>query len=183
MSATGRGGVRHEQDFYATPPWCVERICSRLRDGLLGRVILDPCCGDGAILNEVERLLSCTTVGVELDAGRARLAQTLTRYVLVADALVSAWPAHDVVITNPPYSLLHPFLASCHERSARTIMLLRLNILGGIKRQALLDKLGAVDVYVLPRRPSFTRTGTDATEYAWFDWGRHAQNRIERLPV
>lgn len=39
------------------------------------------------------------------------------------------------------------------------------------------------DVFVLPRRPSFTGGGTDATEYAWFVWGPGRGNRWYVLTI
>lgn len=60
MSATGRGAVRHERDFYSTPAWCVDRllddILPQIRvsrpDGV--ETWLEPCVGSGAIVEAVE---------------------------------------------------------------------------------------------------------------------------------
>ena len=44
-----------------------------------------------------------------------------------------------------------------------------MNFLGSQKRAAFMRAFPP-DVYGLPRRPSFTGGGTDATEYAWLVW-------------
>jgi hypothetical protein len=36
---------------------------------------------------------------------------------------------------------------------------------------------------VLPKRPSFTGGGTDATEYAWMVWGPTRTGRLRILEV
>jgi hypothetical protein len=60
--------------------------------------------------------------------------------------------------------------------------LLRLNWLGGQARAAW-HRANPCDVYVLPRRPSFTGKGTDATEYAWMVWGTGRGGRWSVLEV
>lgn len=59
-------------------------------------------------------------------------------------------------------------------------MLLRLNFLGSQRRAAWL-RAWTPDVYVLPRRPSFTGRGTDSCEYAWCVW--HEDRRGPRGSV
>lgn len=98
-------------------------------------------------------------------------------------------PMPDVLITNPPFSLAIEFI----EHSMRLFpgaylaFLLRLNFLGAQARSAFWRR-HAPDVYVMPKRPSFTPDGkTDSTEYAWFVWpgGKHDRTagRLEVLEV
>jgi hypothetical protein len=92
-----------------------------------------------------------------------------------------------VVITNPPYNRADAFVErALAERAPHpwttVAMLLRLNWLGGMKRAAF-HRRHTADVYVLPRRPSFTGGGTDATEYAWLVWRHHGGGRWMVLDV
>ena len=70
MSATGRnlpGAERHADDFYATPPWCVEALLrgSNLPSGRW----LEPTAGDGAIVEEVHTIGSMSS-GILSRVGR-----------------------------------------------------------------------------------------------------------------
>lgn len=171
MSATGRSNVRRAQDYYATPGWVTRAIRPHLPPA---RYVLDPCCGDGAILREFgphTDLMPRYGIDIEHRPGTNPIAFTL------ADALDerTAWPSADLIITSPPYRLAEEFLArALRERQKTTgvvcAFLLRLNFLGS-QRRAEFHRRSPADVFVLPRRPSFTGGGTDATEYAWFLWG------------
>ncbi len=180
MSATGRnlvGNERRADDHYATPAWATRAILPKLR---LRGSILDPCAGEGAILRVLADL-GHEVCGVELDAERAAKAGASCR-----DALGSeAWPACGTIITNPPYCRAQEFI----ERALRetrlecdVAMLLRLNFLGSQKRAAF-HRAHPSDVGVLPRRPSFTGGGTDATEYCWMVWGSGRGGRWSILEV
>jgi hypothetical protein len=183
VSATGRGAERRADDFYATPPEVTRAILPYLNVGPEADV-LDPCAGDGAILAELQHRMRVPPRGIEIDQGRACSAhERVGNVVRHADALIVGWHRPDVVITNPPYSLAEAFIHRAHDQIAKggTIaMLLRLNFLGSQKR-AVLHRTRPADVYVLPKRPSFTGKGTDATEYAWFVWGPGRGNRWEIL--
>lgn len=186
MSATGRGAVRIAGDFYSTPAWAVRAILPFLPVGSA----LDPCCGEGAILNACnDAWVHCEDVellGYEIDAGRA--ARVRGHTVDVRDALGDAgWFKRPLVITNPPFSLAIEFA----ERSLReqlsyggtTALLLRLGFMAGQKR-APWHRANPSDVYVLPKRPSFAANGkTDASEYAWFCFGPGRGGRWQVLEV
>ena len=57
-------------------------------------------------------------------------------------------------------------------------MLLRLNYLGSITRHEWWKSSPPIAIHVLSKRPSFTGTGTDATDYGWFAWDK--TDRIKR---
>jgi type I restriction-modification system DNA methylase subunit len=169
MSATNRGSVRSPNDYYRTPPYCTRAILPYIVVRY-GSTVLDPCCGDGAVLDAVKAYHpGITTCGIEIDAERAATAR---HDVVVGDALDMRWPESSVIITNPPYSLAMQFV----QRALREVqqwgtvaMLLRLNWLASQKRAAWLRN-NTPSVYVLPKRPSFTGGGNDACDYAWFLW-------------
>jgi hypothetical protein len=191
MSATNRTkGARVAGDFYATPEWCVHAIMPHLPIGS----ILDPCAGDGAIFRGVRswRELPATVVpkfwALEIDATRRDALHDLAtppRTFLVDALSVSSWPAADLTLTNPPYLRAEAFVRRALDEvrhGATVAMLLRLNFLEGQARAAL-HREHPADVYVLPRRPSFTGKGTDATGYGWFCWGPGRGNRWSILDV
>lgn len=195
MSATGRGAVRVEADFYGTPAFCVHRLLEALE--LPGGLWLEPSAGEGAIIHAVnvtrsdvkwaafEIRESCRPTLLPLVQNTHVLTRDfLSMLPVVGDSRIDALAPHaNVVIGNPPFSLAREFVERCLEWAPYVALLLRLNFLGSSKRRALFAN-EMPDIYVLPNRPSFTGHGTDATEYAWFVWpperGR-TSGRIEIL--
>lgn len=170
MSVTGHSDVRHPDDFYATPRWCVRAILPHL-GSLEDRSILEPGCGEGAIiaaLPQEARLI----VGVEMNAERAGRAQALGRGIVhCANYLEWASTAepYDLAIGNPPFKDAMEFVRATVRIAHTTAMLLRLPWLASQRRANWLRE-HTPSVYVLPKRPSFTGKGTDATDYAWMVW-------------
>lgn len=193
MSATNRGAERVADDLYETPAWCVHRLFDEVGASYLARgqhwaaqfgpSWCEPAVGGGAIVNAVESW-----------PGRERFPPGWIRWT-TADLRERplAMPLdhvgdfrqyvgrHDLLITNPPYSLALDF-AQHGLRVARTVvLLLRLNWLASEKRAAWLRE-NTPDIYVLPNRPSFTGGGTDATDYAWMEW-RGARSTPPRVVI
>jgi hypothetical protein len=115
MSATGRSDVRHADDFYRTPAWCVRALLKYVKAtseedyaALHNSSILDPACGDGAILQVLDSY-GFKAVGIEIDPMRAERAREHGFGVYCGDALVTYISAQ-AVITNPPYSLAMEFV-------------------------------------------------------------------------
>lgn len=194
MSASGRssaaqtGHVRHADDFYATPSWCTRSVLSTLPlDD--GDRVLEPSAGEGAILRELVNANPRMRIqGLEIDEERCKRANAHCR-TKRADFL--SWKAadeFDLVITNPPFALAMDFVQAALNILApegTCAMLLRLNWLASMKRASFLTRY-CPDVYVLPRRPSFTGGGTDATDYGWFLWRGPQPRRageVRVLPV
>lgn len=157
MSATGRnlpGHERAESDFYATPPEVTRAILPFL-DFVSIQSALEPCAGDGAIKKAIEAtgydLMKW--YGYELDYDRAQE----SGFAKPCDAVEETWPDVDLVITNPPFSLAEEFvvkaLVDCPR--AEKAFLLRLAFLEGQGRAAF-HRAYPSDVYVLPKRPSFS---------------------------
>ena len=169
MSSTNRGAERRGRDAYMTPDWLAEAIMPALRQRVntsphaVPLQVLEPACGEGAIVRAVKQgLAPCVVTALDLARGNDFLA---TRPQ--AD-----W---DLIITNPPYSQAEEFVrhAMKFQRTCFSMvaMLLRLGFLASQKRAAWLRK-NTPSVYVTPRRPSFTEDGkNDSADYAWMIWG------------
>ena len=183
MSATGRSDVRRADDWYATPSWAVRAIWPKLA---AFDTCLDPCAGQGAILLALNELATMPRYyGIEIDEQRATICAKQNGIgCLLTDALVLDWRRlgafgqSDLIITNPPYSLAQEFLEKALVSGASQVcFLLRLNFLESKKRAAFW-RSHPCDVWVLPKRPSFTSKGTDATGYAWFLFGPGHQRML-----
>ena len=148
-------------------------------------VVCDPFAGDGRLL------IHDGSFGVEIDGRLVPLTKDRTVRVYVGDAF--AWfdtskrfDHVDTIVTNPPYSRMEEALHTFVPLVGLSCWLLRLNVLGGQKRSVWMRENMPAHVLVLPKRPSFTNGGTDATEYAWFVWrgaGRTRPAELEILPL
>lgn len=188
MSSTNRGGQRNADDFYRTEHHVTRGVLRHLTRG----PILDPCCGDGAILDAAKETWGLSTMqlcGIEIDEPRGMATREKGYVCGVRDALhETSWP-HEwrrLIITNPPFSLAEDFvrraLAEAKPVGGTVAMLLRLAFLESVKRGAF-HKEHPSDVYVLSKRPSFTEDGkTDSCAYAWFVWGPDRGGRWGVIP-
>ncbi len=177
MSATNRGAIRHADDAYYTPAWCVRALLATVQ--LPGGNWLEPAVGDGAIVravNEVRQDIFWTVNDIDLlrVGDLSAFGWGHSPYTAAGFEFAAEDEMQDVVITNPPFNQALEFVQGAMKDGRVVVMLLRLNWLASQKRNRfLLDN--PPSVYVLPRRPSFTNDGkTDATDYAWFIWGMDA---------
>lgn len=111
--------VSKDLQFYRTPDAVADELVARagLRDG---DSILEPSCGDGAILDAVRRYCDRETyycrednrqknprvsgLGIEVDSGRAQQAEAKGYSVVCKNFLqVTPNPRFDVVLMNPPF--------------------------------------------------------------------------------
>ena len=174
MSATNRGAKRSVADFYGTPAWCVHRLLEMCPLPSGGRW-LEPCAGDGAIIRATNEWMRqppkwyASDVRMDCEPALRPLAHRLWIGNHLLDCNPLAQRRYAVAITNPPFSIAWDFVWRTLPLAGFTVMLLRLNFLGSIKRHAQMQR-HMPDIYVLPNRPSFTGGKTDATEYGWFVW-------------
>lgn len=186
MSATNRGAIRRESDFYRTPEWVVDSLIQTLGAPYFsGAYVLEPCAGDGVI---VEKIRSCShsaqITAIEIrPEEKQNLIEAGADQVIIDNFLEFSGrnPNPDIIITNPPYSIAQEIIEHCFEiaPNAEIIMLLRLAFLESKKRKPFWDKHPVTQLYVLSERPSFTSKGTDATAYAWFVWSKYRELKIQ----
>ena len=149
--------TRRPHDYYPTPAWCVHTIMRRVQ---IPDNWIEPCVGDGAIIRAVGKLPWSAYDIRDVGLGAPR-------------DMTEPWdgiPRHDMCMTNPPFSCWQPILEHAIANCDQTLALLRLSVMAGKKRERFWRGRPA-DVYVLPKRPSFTGDGkTDGSDYAWFHW-------------
>lgn len=149
---------RRAADLYETPPSMTQRLLDRER---FPRRVLEPACGNGAIVRVLERNgYAVTAYDRDVDFLRQ------TRRV-------------DCVVTNPPYSRAQEFIAHCGAVCRRKFaLLLPLAYLHGQRRYAAFyrgNRARLRTVYVFTRPPLLGgapradgRYPTGMMVYAWF---------------
>tara|TARA_Y100000385_G_C12993787_1_gene594030 strand:- start:38 stop:640 length:603 start_codon:yes stop_codon:yes gene_type:complete len=152
MSRT-KGKSLNTSDYYPTPPWCYENLDI---DWSMFSSAHEPCRGDGRIQLFLEEQGIPTTYSEILE-----------------DKDFYDWnEGTDLILTNPPFSLLTEFADHAIKHSQTCIFLLRLNFLESKKRHEWWKKNMWSSLHILSQRPSFTGAGTDATGYCWVVWDK-----------
>lgn len=185
--------VGDSHQFWPTPRWVVDALIAHGEPRgwwpALGTV-LDPACGEGAIL-DVWAERDIDTLGLEIDFARTRVAQERGHRVSCGNALARSWPAADLCCLNPPYGdLAEPFVQQAlrwlaEDRGARRVCaLLRVPFLEPTGGKAALFAQHPPDVLILPRRPKFDGQNGGAAASAWFCWpsSASAEDRLVWLP-
>lgn len=167
MSATNRGAVRNERDFYATPKAAFIPLMKYLPTG----IIWEPACGDGRLVSWMRDggfKAEGSDLEPQCDAPRLDFLETSKDFPAGSGNYAA-------IVTNPPFSLAFEFCQHARKLSDETFFLLSLNFLASRKRNAWFKANLVSALFVLSARPSFTANGkTDACDYAWFYWGpRH----------
>jgi len=147
---------------------------------------LDPCCGEGKILEAVRGyrpVHGMRLLGIEIDAVRATCAAQVADDVRIADALKVEWPA-GAIVTNPPFTLALDFARRCvHQVVTRkapfAAMLLRQTWLEMTRDRAAFLQDHPPTVLVFPEaRASFAGKGKDMAPTHWFVWGLTPLDRM-----
>ena len=131
---------REEKDYYSTPTDEVYNILSELNYDFSNQVILEPCIGGGHMAKGIERYLKANMQKPLALQGsdvqdRGFVSDTWhCFYGDIYDFLKDDYPIDcaDVIIMNPPYSTLEPFLIRALEIAQdKLIVLCRMQVLEG----------------------------------------------------
>jgi hypothetical protein len=173
MSSTGRKADRVSFDDYPTPISAIDSFLAMAELPQGGRW-LEPCAGEGRIIERVQTMHSTAGTSIEWHAWeiqekyRAPL-EALGAKVWIGDMLARSKVAlkeveseqglafpypFDVVITNPPYDIAMDVLRAARYLAPIVVLLLRRNFIGSVKRHAYLSQ-NMPDEYLLTPRPSF----------------------------
>lgn len=136
MSATNRGAVREERDFYATPEAAFRPLLPHLPKN---KTIWEPACGDQRLIIWMQQE-GLTANGSDLSRGTDFLADQTRR---------------QCILTNPPFSLAQQFCDHALNNSSEVWMLLRLNFLASAERKQWWKEHEPAALFVLSSRPSF----------------------------
>jgi len=142
----------HRNDFQ-TPPEALSPLLPYISKDWW---IWEPACGKGNLTNELNRL-DYQCIGSDILTGW--------------DFLKDEMPAYDCIITNPPYSIKHKFIARCYELGKPFALLMPLTALETEYRQSLYSKYG-LQIILMPKRINFeTPSGNGSGSWfatAWF---------------
>jgi len=176
VSATNRGSIREEYDFYPTPRSAVDPFLKEFilnPESLLG--VLECCAGDGAIIKAIQDY--CSNVIVEACEIQPRFEsdlRKLTNAVYIEDFTKFDPDGYDLIISNPPFNQAEEIITHALENTGgftEIAMLLRLGFLETKIRKPFWDKHPLTQLYVLSKRPSFIGRGrTDSSAYGWLVW-------------
>lgn len=175
--------MRKESDAYMTPLTVIDNFIKSCPYYFMGvHSILEPCAGSGSFLQSIKTNISKfdNSKSVQMDAVELREEEkeklgSLADHLTIGNFLT--WKSdkkYDLIITNPPYSLAEEFVQHSfdlvNKDKGTIIMLLRINFLGSQHRYDFWHSYPLYHLHPLSCRPSFTKSGTDQTEYAWFVW-------------
>lgn len=161
--------LKSKEDFYPTPAQYVRDILDREK---LRGSILEPACGDGAIIRVLREYYPKGLIGgFDLyPKNRDIPKRDFLKYSL-------QW---DNVITNPPYNQFLPFLEHSLEISKeKTILLFPLTYLSGKERFIrIYSRIPPSRVWVYSKRISL-QSGEGAKnriDFCWGVWDRKSNN-------
>jgi len=176
---------RAAEDYYATPTVEVTNILSTLGYDFSNQTILEPCVGGGHMAEGIIEYLNKSKaknvklIGTDIkDRGYKNQQWNL---IYEKDFLADDYPIEkaDVIIMNPPYATLEPFLIRALEIAQdKLIVLCRTQATEGISRfEKIYKEQPFTDIYQYVDRIQCWRngvppTGSSAQAYCWLVWDK-----------
>lgn len=176
---------RAELDYYATPTAEVVNILETLNYDFSCLDILEPCVGGGHMMEGIIQYCEnhnqepSLYIGTEYSDRGYQNKKCVLTYGL--DFLSDDYPIEkaDVIIMNPPYTTLEPFLIRGLEiAQEKLIVLCRTQVLEGISRyNKIFSKNPPSDIYQYIERIQCWKngkkpTGSSAQAYCWLVWDK-----------
>ena len=162
MSSTNRNMERKPNEFYPTPKWCASMLARELHTEKAQKLVWgEPCCGTDNIIDGMAEEIDFEKEWewAELSQGRDYLTDGMTGPV-------------DAIATNPPFSLMVPFMERSLSEAYFVAYFLRLTALGSRERSPFWIANPPTHTFVSAKRPAFVNNKTDSIEYAWFVWDK-----------
>jgi len=175
--------MRIKNDFYRTPPAVTAALAQAippivLQNLIYSRGVVDPCAGDGALLDALDAL-GVFAFGLDIEPQREDIA---ARDALDGAPWGSPFAVPSATIMNPPFALADRFIRRALDETPYFVCaLLRLTFLEPTRNRRDLLELRP-DALILAKRPRFrtdTR-GTDSATCAWFTWPGTGQWRVQQ---
>lgn len=185
---------RAELDYYATPSGEVENILYTLGYDFTDKTILEPCVGGGHMMNgiltycEEHNQVPKEYIGTDWKDRGYNSANCILEYGL--DFLDDEYPYSkaDIIIMNPPYSTLEPFLIRALEISQdKVIVLCRTQVIEGVSRykNIFIDNPPNMIYQYIDRiqcwKNGVKPTGSSAQAYCWLVWDKSMDNKNPEL--
>ena len=185
---------REEKDYYATPTAEVLNILERLKYDFSGQTILEPCIGGGHMADGINKYIenngqfTVRRIGTDIQNRGYSDPYWETGYGF--DFLADDYPhdSVDVIIMNPPYSTLEPFLIRALEIAKnKLIVLCRMQVLEGEGRyEKIFIENPPTDIYQYVDRIQCWKngekpTGSSAQGYCWVVWDKTQPSDCPRL--
>ena len=160
------------QDLFETPEDAL-MLLDPVLSTLEGKIIYEPCCGNGAIVRYLEK------------KGFTVISRDLYTTEVKQDYLVEEDPEYDVLITNPPFCCKHQFFEKAMLSMKPFILLLPLSFMKAKCSYENIKKC-AIDLIIMNPSPVFLNESADrhVGDCGWFivnltEGGRFT---VERLP-
>lgn len=147
---------RGSSDHFQTPPIALEPLYKYLHRG---RCIWECACGKGYLVNALQDR-GYDVFGTDILNGYDFLNWYPDRF--------------SMVVTNPPYSIKHKFLARAYQLSRPFALLLPLTAFETRERQELFETYGIEVIFMDKRIKFITPSGGKSRPWfavAWFTWG------------
>ena len=185
---------REELDYYATPTAEVKNILDTLGYDFTGQTILEPCIGGGHMIAGIQKYLDeneqipAQCYGTDFKDRDFRSTKWDLQYGI--DTLSDDYPIDkaDIVIMNPPYSTIEPFLIRALEIAQdKLIVLCRTQVLEGASRYNNIFKNNPpTEIYQYIDRIQCWKggkkpTGSSAQAYCWLVWDKKAPAATPKL--
>lgn len=186
MSATNRGSIRKDYDFYATPPYVIYNLLDNLDLNRYGKYVLEPSAGNGNISRIIkEKYPDKIVTSIETrEEEYYNLCFSSDQVVFYNYLNLDFIGRYDIIIGNPPYSLALEFVNKSIQLlndNGILIFLLRTAFLESKSRYDFWQQNPLSGLYTLSKRPSFTGRGTDATSYSWFIWDKSTNKQVIKI--
>jgi len=164
--------MRNKDDYYVTPHWVIEEFLNAWlkADSFPSlRSILDPCAGGDEKTHMSYPHVIGKTFNIKIATNDIREDSPAdTHYDFLNSCSLEN---HDLIITNPPFSLAMNFLKKALIVSERRVaMLFRLGFFGSKKRNDFWLNNMPKYCFIHSRRPSFDGGGSDNSEYMHCVW-------------
>ena len=187
---------REEKDYYATPIDEVYNILNELNFDFSNQSILEPCVGGGHMAQGIEKYLNAKNqiplklIGTDIQNRNFNSQNWENNYGEKFDFLGDNYPIDksDIVIMNPPYSTLEPFLIRALEIAEdKLIVLCRMQVLEGESRyKNIFIGNPPSDIYQYVDRINCWKNGekpsdSSAQGYCWVIWDKKDKPKYPRL--
>ena len=176
---------RAELDYYATPTTEVLNILDTLGYDFSNQSILEPCIGGGHMVSGIQKYLdnnSQTPAALKGSDFKDRgFSSNIWQLQYNLDFLADDYPISetDVIIMNPPYATLEPFLIRALEiAKKKVIVLCRVQALEGSSRfEKIFKNNPPTEIYGYVERIQCWKggnkpAGSSAQMYAWLVWDK-----------